>query len=119
MTAKAVCETNITPIGIHTSKRMANVETIEHQGKNGAVAVAVITTSGTFPDVDDYRRAFEAERVGEILAKAATKLDLTNTSDWDANVENRPIDPSKTFHENGLHGIVEIEWHKREGGGGA
>ena len=88
-------------------------------GGHRPIAVAVITTSGTYPDENDYRRAYPAELVSEILAKAAERLHLTNTTDWDAYVENRPIDPKKSFQENDLHGIVEIEWHKREGGGGA
>ena len=83
------------------------------------IAVAVITTSGTFPNVDDYRRAYSTEQVSVILSAAAKELDITNTADWDAFVDNRPIEPSKSFEENGLHGIVEIEWHKHEGGGGA
>jgi hypothetical protein len=89
------------------------------QGQHEAMAVAVITPSGTFPNDDDYRRAYEAEIVDEILKEAAKKLGLTNTADWVAYVDNRPIDPAKSFAENNLCGIVEIEWHKHEGGGGA
>jgi hypothetical protein len=57
--------------------------------------------------------------VANVLERAKIKLELTNTADWIAEVDNRPIDPSKSFAENNLHGIVEIEWHKPEGGGGA
>jgi hypothetical protein len=85
----------------------------------GSVAVAVITPSGTFPNDDDYRRAFEGEIIADILRQAAQHLRLTNTSDWVAYVENRPLDPAKSFAANRLCGIVEIEWHKHEGGGGA
>jgi hypothetical protein len=85
----------------------------------GPIAVAVITPSGTFPNDDDYRRAFEGEIVGDILREAAHHLRLTNTNDWVAYVENRPLDPAKSFAETHLRGIVEIEWHKHEGGGGA
>jgi hypothetical protein len=90
-----------------------------HHQEQGAVAVAVITPSGTFPNDDDYRRTFEGEVVEKILKEAADHLHLTNTADWVALVQNRPIDPAKTFAENDLCGIVEIEWHKHEGGGGA
>ncbi|OFA05643.1 hypothetical protein [Duganella sp. HH101] len=83
------------------------------------IAVAVITPSGVFPNDDDYRRAFESALVSEILRAAAITLQLTNTSDWVAFVDNKEIDPGQTFKHQGLHGIVEIEWHKREGGGGA
>lgn len=91
----------------------------EDRHEQGPVAVAVITPSGTYPNDEDYRRAYEQERVEEVLKAAAVHLKLTNTSDWCAFVENRPIDPVKTFAANGLCGIVEIEWHKHEGGGGA
>ena len=87
--------------------------------RRGPVAVAVITPSGIFPNPDDYRRAFEQEVVQVVLDAAAKHLDIKNTTDWDAYVENAPIDPSKSFAALGLCGIVEIEWHKREGGGGA
>jgi len=100
----------------------------DHEGENGGdgdhqvqgpTAVAVITPSGTYPNDDDYRRSFEGEIVGNVLKAAADHLHLTNTSDWVAFVENRPIDPAKSFAANKLCGIVEIEWHKHEGGGGA
>jgi hypothetical protein len=90
-----------------------------HGHHQGPVAVAVITPSGIFPNEDDYRRAYETEVVQVILDEAKKKLGLTNTADWVATVENRPIDPAKTFEQNDLCGIVEIEWHKHEGGGGA
>lgn len=91
----------------------------EDHEKKGPIAVAVITPSGTFPDDEDYRRSYEGEKVEVILKEAAAHLHLTNTTDWVAFVENRPIEPHKTFAENDLCGIVEIEWHKHEGGGGA
>jgi hypothetical protein len=90
-----------------------------HHEVQGAVAVAVITPSGTFPDDEDYRRAYESEIVGVILEAAKKKLGLTDTLDWHAFVENRPIDPARSFAANDLFGIVEIEWHPDEGGGGA
>lgn len=91
----------------------------ESAKNHGPVAVAVITPSGIFPTPDDYRRAYEAEPVKQVLDATAHELKIKDTSDWVAYVDNAPIDPAKSFHENGLHGIVEIEWHKREGGGGA
>jgi hypothetical protein len=90
-----------------------------HHQEGGPIAVAVITPSGTFPNDDDYRRSWEGEVVDVILKNAATHLHLTNTADWVAFVDNRPLDPAKTFAGNELFGIVEIEWHKHEGGGGA
>lgn len=83
------------------------------------MAVAVITPSGTFPNDDDYRRTTGSQVVAEILTLAAEKLKLTNTTDWVAFVNDKPVDVNNTFKQNGLHDIVEVEWHKREGGGGA
>jgi hypothetical protein len=83
------------------------------------LGVAVITTSGTFPNDDDYRRASEGEKIETILKAAADKLGLTNTGDWIALVDEREINPNKTFKEESLHCVVDIEWHKREGGGGS
>lgn len=90
-----------------------------HSHDRGPVAVAVITPSGIYPSPDDYRRAYESEAVGKVLTATAEKLGIRDTHDWDVYVENKPIDAAKTFAENGLSCIVEIEWHKREGGGGA
>jgi hypothetical protein len=91
----------------------------QENDEKGPLAVAVITPSGIFPTPDDYRRAYENEIVRAVLDAAANKLEIKDTSDWDAYVDNAPIDPAKSLAENGLRGIVEIEWHKREGGGGA
>jgi predicted nucleotidyltransferase len=87
--------------------------------KEHDVAVAVITPSGIFPDDDDYRRVKETTVIAKVLEEAAKKLKITNTSDWVARVHDREIDTHRTFHEDHLSGIVEIEWHKHEGGGGA
>ena len=54
-----------------------------------------------------------------MLTAAAEKLKITNTADWVAKVDGRKLDPAKTFKHEGLSGIVEIEYHKHEGGGGA
>jgi ligand-binding SRPBCC domain-containing protein len=98
---------------------MSDHESGVRNDPNGPIAVAVITPSGIFPNDDDYRRAYEREVVDEILKAAAKKLGLTDTTDWVAFVQNRPIEPPKTFADNALRGVVEIEWHKHEGGGGA
>jgi hypothetical protein len=83
------------------------------------LGVAVLTPVGTFPNEDDLRRVAQDEKISTILALAAAALKLTNTTDWVASVNDRPIDPAKTFGEEYLSCVVEIEWHKPEGGGGA
>ena len=83
------------------------------------VAVAVVTPIGTYPDEGDFRRVAENEVIEKVLKLAAEKLELTNTKDWVASVCGAGIDVRRSFSELHLSGIVEIEWHKHEGGGGA
>lgn len=83
------------------------------------VAVAVITPVGVYPDEDTFRRADEKTVINDVLKLAAEKYKITNTADWVAKVDGEKINPEHTFKKEGLSGIVEIEWHKHEGGGGA
>jgi hypothetical protein len=94
-------------------------ETDEHHHHEDDVAVAVITPAGIYPDEEEFRRAPDTEIIKIVLDAAAEKLHLTNTSDWVARVHDRTIDIHRTFREEHLGGIVEIHWHKHEGGGGA
>ena len=87
--------------------------------KDHEVAVAVITPVGTYPDEEDFRREHESTVVETVLMDAARHLKITNTTDWVAHADGRRIEPKHTFKQNGLCGVVEIEWHKHEGGGGA
>lgn len=87
--------------------------------KEHDVAVAVITPVGIYPDEDDFRREPENTVIETVLKAAAEKLKITNTSDWVAKVDGRKLDPHRTFKQEHLSGIVEIEYHKHEGGGGA
>jgi hypothetical protein len=83
------------------------------------VAVAVITPSGIFPGEDLLQRVRRKAPIASVLDAAAEALKLTNTSDWVARVGERHLHPHKTFKDEGLTCIVDIEWHKPEGGGGA
>ena len=83
------------------------------------VAVAVITPAGIYPDEHDFRRVPDTEIIDVVLKAAADKLHLTNTSDWVARAHDKQLDIHRTFREQHLSGIVEIDWHKHEGGGGA
>jgi formaldehyde-activating enzyme involved in methanogenesis len=83
------------------------------------VAVAVITPAGVYPGEDQFQRIPSHEKIEVVLAAAARALELTNTSDWVVKAHDRKLHPHQTFHEEHLHGIVNIEWHKSEGGGGA
>jgi hypothetical protein len=87
--------------------------------KNNHLGVAVITPDGTYPEEDGYRRVSEQDRIATILKAAAHALKITNTSDWVAKVGDRVLDPARTFAEEKLCCVVDIEYHKHEGGGGA
>jgi len=91
----------------------------EHHGEHvdNSVRVAVVTTSGFFPD-QGFVIVPKHQQVRIILAEAAKKLGLTDTSTWIARVNSKEIDPAKTYEENGLTGEVEIDFGPREGGGG-
>lgn len=83
------------------------------------VAVAVITPSGIFPGEDLLQRVSEDSRISDVLKMAAEALNLTNTSDWVVRVREREVDPAQSFKKSHLKCIVDLEWHKQEGGGGA
>jgi hypothetical protein len=104
---------------MHEQQQLDKTQNQSDKEHDKPIAVAVITPSGTFPSDDDYRRATGKEVIADILHLAAQKLKLTNTTDWVAFVNDQEVDVIRTFKESGLHDIVEIEWHKREGGGGA
>jgi hypothetical protein len=87
--------------------------------KEHDVAVAVITPVGVYPDDETFRRADEKTVINDILQLAAEKYNITNTKDWVAKVDGNKINPEHTFKREDLSGIVEIEWHAKEGGGGA
>ena len=87
--------------------------------KEHDVAVAVLTPVGIYPNEEDFRREPEITVIEKVLKDADHKLNITNTSDWVAKVDGRKLDPAKTFKQEHLSGIVEIEYHKHEGGGGA
>jgi hypothetical protein len=89
----------------------------DHKGHD--IAVAVITPAGIYPDDDDFRRVKDTTVIATVLEEAKNKLKITDTSDWVARVHDREINVNHTFREDHLSGIVEVEWHKHEGGGGA
>ncbi|UVO28162.1 hypothetical protein [Bradyrhizobium arachidis] len=89
------------------------------KGHHHDVAVAVITPKGLYPSEDELARVDEKTVVAEVLKRAADKLKITNTTDWVATIDGKEIDTRKTFKELNLSCIVEIDYHKHEGGGGA
>jgi len=98
-------------------------KTVEHlhtrpKTPHEQVEVTVFTTSGTFPE-EGVLRVPPVTVVKQVLARAAAKLGLTDTTDWVVTVGGRDSDPDRSFAQNGLTGTVELEWGPREGGGGA
>lgn len=83
------------------------------------VAVAVITPSGIYPSEDTLARVSRDMPIAQVLQQAATHLKLTNTADWVLRMGDRILAPHDTFKHLGLTCIVDLEWHKAEGGGGA
>lgn len=83
------------------------------------VAVAVITPSGIYPSEDTLARVPRDTPVAQVLQQAAGHLKLTNTGDWVLRIGERVLAPQETFKHLGLTCIVDLEWHKAEGGGGA
>lgn len=90
-----------------------------HKCSDEYVAVAVYTPQGSFPGDEDYRKVPVDQPIEEIIKQANAHLKLTNTSDWVATIDDKEVALNSTYkHLRGCC-FVEIEWHKREGGGGA
>ena len=97
------------------------MEEIEKDHKGAPLGVTVLTTVGMFPSEDDYRRAHENETIQKLLDEVKKAQSLKDTSEWVLRLEpgHRDINPDKTFKEEQLSCVIALEWHKREGGGGA
>lgn len=85
------------------------------------VEVSISTTAGFFP-AEGFNRVPVHQKVEEELLRAKEALKIKDTTGWVASViiptGKRPVDPAKTYTENGLSGRVEIDWGPSEGGGG-
>lgn len=97
--------------------------TNEHHPDNGKhheekfIEVAVSTTSGFYPTTG-FDQVPIHQKVEIQLHKAAKTLNLADTTGWIASVNKTPIDPTRSYEDNGLKGQVDIDWGPREGGGG-
>ncbi len=89
--------------------------------KDQFLAVAVSTTSGFFPE-EGFSRVPAHQPVRHVLEKAAHELKLTDTESWIASVAGptgqRLIAVDKSYLENDLTCMAEIDWGPAEGGGG-
>ncbi len=82
------------------------------------IEVAISTTSGFYPSTG-YERVPVHQKVEVELHRATKALKLADTAGWVASMNKSPIDPSRSYEDNGLKGQVDIDWGPREGGGGA
>jgi hypothetical protein len=82
------------------------------------VMVTVVTTAGVYP-AEGAKRYPRSTRIAEVLADAARKLDIRDSSTWVVTVAGQDVSPTSTFAQANLTGIVALEWGPREGGGGA
>lgn len=87
-----------------------------HKGEQH-VEVQVVTTSGIFPK-EGIHRAPANKPVKIVLKQAQKELGIAETEGWIATVGSTEIDPNKSYAENGLKGVVKIDWGPKEGGGG-
>lgn len=94
---------------------------VGHQSRDHFVEVSISTTAGFFP-AESFNRVPVNQKVDIELMKAKEALKIKDALGWVASVitptEKRPIDPGKTYLENGLSGQIEIDWGPSEGGGG-
>jgi hypothetical protein len=89
-----------------------------HIGKPKHIFVAVVTTSGVWPQTgfDDVplHQPIKVE-----LLHAVKELKIKDdTKSWVAKVDGRELNIDKNYIENGLRCKVDIDYGPREGGGG-
>lgn len=89
----------------------------EKEKKENFVEVAVVTTSGSFPE-EGFEKTPIHQKVMVILKKAQEKLGIVSTDKWVAKVGGRVINPDLSYEENNLNGTVTIDYGPPEGGGG-
>ncbi len=81
------------------------------------IDVVIATTAGFYP-AEGVERLPIDQPVKVQLAKAAKALKITDVTGWIARVGTRELDVEKSYAANGLECKVEIDYGRREGGGG-
>ncbi len=89
----------------------------EKEKKENDIEVAVVTTSGSFPE-EGFEKVPIHQKVMVLLKKAQDKLGIVSTDKWVAKVGGRVIDPNLSYEENQLSGTITIDYGPSEGGGG-
>jgi hypothetical protein len=89
----------------------------EKEKPENHVEVAVVTTSGSWPD-EGFEGTPSNQKVKIVLKKAVDKLHIVSTEKWVAKVNGREVNPDLSYEENHLSGKITIDYGPREGGGG-
>lgn len=91
----------------------------EYKDKNEDkfITVEVMTVSGGYPE-EGVQNIPIHQKVNVLLEKASKELGIISTEGFVASIEGQEIDINKSYEDLGLTGSVEIDWSKREGGGG-
>lgn len=82
------------------------------------IDVSIVTTAGAFPS-EGFERLPISQPLKVQLARAVKALKLGDVSDWIARHGTRELDVEKSYADNKLSSKVEIDYGKREGGGGS
>lgn len=92
-------------------------QTQKHDDSSHHIEVAVVTTSGSWPE-EGFDKVPVHQAVKHQLEKAAKKLHIADTTNWVALVAGKKLDIEKNYLENNLSTQVTIDYGPSEGGGG-
>jgi hypothetical protein len=85
--------------------------------KPNHLLVAIITTSGAFPE-SGFEEVPINQHLQVLLTKATKALGITDTTGWLAKHGLTVLDPSKSYQDLGLAGEVTIDYGPPASGGG-
>lgn len=87
------------------------------QPKENFVQVAVVTTSGSYPE-KGFERTPEHQKIKVILEKTIRELKIADSTGWVSIVGETEVNVDASYIDQGLQGEIEIDYGPREGGGG-
>jgi len=87
------------------------------QQKQNHIQVAIITTSGSWPE-KDYNTVPINQPIKVELERATRELHLADTTGWVAKIDTRQLEPDRSYQDNGLSDKVDINYGPIKGGGG-
>lgn len=91
-----------------------------HQGteKKHTIKVLIYTLEGRWPQ-GHAADVPKKESIRETLAQAAKDLGLVDTSDWIARIDGNEVNIDKSFEQDHISCLAEIDYGPRESGGGS